>query len=311
MTWHIALVSAIVMSLSLPVTPVAAQGRSDPACNDKSAPNPHVKFRHLTDRGDRYYVISVRPGDTIVVCIDETALDHFTYAIAGVTKGSDAATQSVNVEKGSLRTRRLTRPHDEQFGGYLVSIRRMVPAPVVVTENGAKIGELDDVTLMIAVTSEQFNFEFAGAFTINNLADPQYALESRMVDGQTKTFVVGDESAEDSARLGLGAFVHVFHHRLPWLAATFGIGIAESNRTSYFAGPSLRLGKAMAITAGPVWGSVKRLPSGVRVDSEVRNENALNDLPMQVKRGWFFGVSYSFLQARQGIEKPFAPVDKR
>jgi hypothetical protein len=292
------------------VMSAAAQELSDPACNDTTAPRPQVIFDHLNTNADRHYSISVRPNEPIIVCIQNTGLAAFTYAIVGVVKEVPGASSTASLSMKDLGTRRLTKAHDDQYGGYLVTIKRKAPETVTVVTGESSQKDLNDITLVIAVKSEQFQYEFAGAFSVNSLTDPQYALQPRTVDGQAKSFVVQDDDAEDSSRLGIGAFIHVFHDKFPYVAGTFGIGIAESSKTSYFLGPTLRLGKAMAFTAGPVWGSVSRLPSGVAVDSEARDSNVLNDLPTHIRRGWFFGVSYTFLQARQAIEKPFAPSDK-
>jgi hypothetical protein len=283
-----------------------AQDLNDPACDDANTPKPQVVFDHLNTNADRHYTISARPGEPIIVCIRNTALAQFTYSIVGVVKAVAGAIGTATLTTKDLGTRRLTRPHDDQYGGYVVAVKRAAPGDVTVVTGATSKTNLD-VTLVVAVVTQQFQYEFAGAFSISDLTDPQYAIVPQTVNGQTKSVIVHDESAKDSSRLGLGAFIHVFHDKFPWLAGTFGLGIAEANRTTYFLGPTLRLGKAMAFTAGPVWGSVKRLPAGVTVGSEAANANVLNDLPTQVKRGWFFGFSYTFLQAKQAIEEPFAP----
>lgn len=290
--------------------PVYAQDLSDPACDDAAAPKPHVSFDHLKTNASQHYTISVRRGEPIVVCISQTALAGFSYSIAGVVKAVQAASPTGLVSLDDLGTRRLSTIHDDKYGGYLVAIKRKAPGAVTVAKSEDSTVELNDVMLVIAAETQKFQYEFAGAFTVSNLVDPQFAIESRPVDGQDTSFVVRDEDAEDTSRLGLGAFIHVFHDRLPWLAATFGIGIADTTRTTYFLGPTLRLGQAMALTAGPVWGSVTRLPSGIKVDTPAKDANVLTDLPLRTKRGWFFGLSYTFLQAKSALEKPFAPAEE-
>ena len=135
----------------------------------------------------------------------------------------------------------------------------MSPGPIT-AKDGEKLVDLNDITLIIAVNNQQFQYEFAGAFSISSLTDPQYATDKVTADGKDTLVVIRDEEAEDERRLGLGAYIHVFHDKLPWAAATFGLGIASDNKVTYFVGPSVRLGKAMAVTVGPVWGAVTRLP---------------------------------------------------
>jgi hypothetical protein len=289
----------------------SAEQASDPACDDKVAARPQVEFKHADANEDRHYTVSLKAGESLVVCIADTAIERFSYSIVGVKKApeprKDAAAAGDNGE--TLGTKRLVRPHDPAFGGYIVSITRSTPAPVRAQWQGKPV-ELNDVTLVVSVKEEQFQYEFSGAFSISSLVDSQYAATKATVDGKEVLAVTRDRAAEDERRLGLGAFIHVFHDKAPWVAATFGLGVASDNKVTYFLGPSIRLGKAMAVTAGPVWGAVTRLPTGVSEGSVIADANALKDLPTRTGRGWFVGFSYTFLQARQTIEKPFAPPAK-
>src|SRR5215510_5270699 len=123
---YLAPLGTLVMVL-LSVKSAGAQDLSDPACDDTAAPRPQVIFDHLNTNADRHYTITVRPNEPIVVCIKNTALGAFTYSIVGVVKEVPGATQTATLSTKELGTRRLTKPHDDQYGGYLVTIKRKAP----------------------------------------------------------------------------------------------------------------------------------------------------------------------------------------
>ena len=106
----------------------------------------------------------------------------------------------------------------------------------------------------------------------------------------------------------LADFLRDLDPAIPVMA--LGLGSNLIVRDGGFPGVVVRLGKALAVTVGPVWGAITRLPTGVSEGSVVADASALKDLPTRTGRGWFVGFSYTFLQARQAVEKPFAPPAK-
>ena len=108
----------------LAAVPGMAQDGGDPPCGDKDAPRPQVIFDHLKTNADRHYTVPLRPGEPLVVCVENTALARFTYGIVGIVKAPAPGPAAVAGEgPEALGTRRLVKPHDDQYGGYVVSIR--------------------------------------------------------------------------------------------------------------------------------------------------------------------------------------------
>jgi hypothetical protein len=84
----------------------------------------------------------------------------------------------------------------------------------LVVTTAKKTGTLKGRTILISMI-EEGGMDFAGAFTVNGLTSPQFGLESRTVDGKNLMFPILDNGAQDQAKLGLRAFIHLFHDRFP------------------------------------------------------------------------------------------------
>lgn len=285
----------IAMALSLPAA--------------SAGDTPIVKYDHLNDGSAKSYLIQVAPNKPFVIEIDNTDPERYRYDVAGVPrvppKGGAAPDEKT---KSALQTKQITQVFDPKYGGYIVTIAP-TGTPTTVTDAGGGPKQLPTATLIITVEQLQWDTQMSGAFTVSGLRDRVYSIETATENNQQVHYVREDRSAEDRSRLGTGAFIHVFHTRLPWLGGTFGIGINDTSRTTYFAGPAFRFGDKAAVTVGLAAGSVSRLPAGVTVNTPVADANVINNLGSRVAYNWFVGFSFSFLSARSALEKPFAPAE--
>lgn len=192
----------------------------------------------------------------------------------------------------------LTEFHDKQFAGYTLVVR---PA------EGGVSGYPSEVVVSIPVQTIQWTYGFAGAFVGSGLTDPVYFVRSVAQADGTSVGVVERSDEEDWAKLGTAAFVHATPP--DWaLALTFGIGISNGDKPTYYLGPSVRLGDQAFVTAGLAVGAVNALPAGIAVGSRVDDPNALANLRTRNAAHVFVALSYAFLGGRKALEKPFAPT---
>jgi hypothetical protein len=294
--WTHLLVVSILLSLTS--TLLAADSAATAAATPAA-----VTFDHLKDGPYKAYSISSAQYRPIVIQILNTYPAGFDYEITGIPIKAAEATGGVSMSQ--LTMKELTQVHDPKYGGYVVHITPKAGA-ITVTDAPAKQNVLDSATLVISVTTLQWDIAMAGAFTVSGLRDHVYSLQTRTVDGKSEQYVAEDTSKEDRSRLGTGAFIHVYHSALPWLGGTFGLGINDASRTTYFAGPSIRFGDKAALSFGVAAGSVNRLPGGISVGKTVTDGNVLSNLGNRINYNYFVAFSFSFLDARGFLEKPFA-----
>jgi hypothetical protein len=297
-------VFSFVLVLLTSVTAVAA--------NQASATDiPIVKYDHLNDGATAAYSISIAPNKAFIVEIEHTYPPGYDYEIAGIPLRTEEQGFGFTgeVQESELETKQLTQTHDAKFGGYVVRItHKDEPTDVVLSNNTKK--KLPDATLVISVKTLGFDYEMAGAFTATGLTDPVFAVHKTTENGQDRQTIFRDRAAEDRNHLGMGALIHTYNTRWPYIAGTFGIGINQGNRVTYYAGPSLKVGKAY-LTAGIAAGSVNRLPAGLAVGDLLTDTNALANGGTRVSRSWFVGFSYTFLNPGDALQKPFAGAESK
>lgn len=259
--------------------------------------------------------LRLRHGDPFTVVIDSTDRTRYDYAITGLKAPDPAPSVAARAAPGTPRNTdvvALPAVYDRQFAGYVVRVTRK---PDVAD------ADLGDLTATVTVEVQEWRAGFGGGFTASSLTDPAYAVREEVVPGapaanagagaastpRTRLRFVDDPGRRDDASPGAGSFVHVWHGRAPWMAATFGLGLERDRAATYFAGPSLRLGDQAVLTAGPAWGRVRTPPPGVAVGDSVGSANVINTLGMRTRRGWFVGLSYTFIGgAQDALRKPFA-----
>ena len=305
-------------TLALAVALVTASPTLAQKVNKPKGAKGDVIFSHRNDNQDLWYSRSLAAGQDFTVVINDTDPGRFQYSIAGValeggTEDDDQARKIQDVPIVELRPFKLPFTHDRKFGGYVVRIRANDPDDRTVVPKG-ETDELvlNDVTLHIAVETVGWNLDFAGAYVGSGLTDPKYAIITQENEaGDEEKVFTREPNRESDVNLGLGAFVHVYNdNKWPWLALTFGLGIDDD--TTYYLGPSLRLGDKAAITAGYAWGAVDTLPGGQQLGESPISDNVLNNLGTKNEGAFFVGISYSFIPGiRDRFEKPFAGATEK
>jgi hypothetical protein len=278
---------------------VAAQGGA------AKAPEPDVTFEHL-DGKPRIYSLDLNHGQRFVVRIDKTCLSAFDYSYEGVVRGRGPEEQTdAPKAKKPLESKDLAIVYDQQYGGYVFHI---AAKPGVVAGDECTDGEkLPPLSFIVSVNQRSWNLSFSGGFTVSGLTDPEFSIVT--TDGVKN--VIREHEKESTRRLGAASFVHLFNDDIQWKhlhpAIGFGLGINDDNRTEYMVGGALRFADKATINVGRVWGSIDRLPNGINFDTPINDDNVLANKGKQVVSRWFFALTYSFIDTKDRLTKPFAP----
>jgi hypothetical protein len=259
-------------------------------------------FDHLNTNGDRAYELQLTHGESFQIQILNTCPEVFAYEVHGIIR-QEAGTGITGKTALALEPKHVVPVlHDAKYGGYIVTIRRTVATGNPCGDDTAK---LRDRTLMISTPQLTWDLSFSGGFTVSNLTSSNFYLRPHPTD-TTKKQILEDPDKNDDATLGLASFVHLYHHRRPWLAGMFGLGLRDNNKTEYYLGGGLRFSDKATLNVGVVWGPVTRLKNGNNPMDATADDNVLTDLPTRTKRGVFVGLSYSFIDVRGKLQQPFA-----
>ena len=242
--------------------------------------------------------VVLRDGERFTVKVARTFPQLFVYKLYRQRRPPDKA----GPESGDTTDVCLTDHHEKQFGGYTLVIQTASGQPVT--------GYPAEVVVNIPVETHEWKYEFAGAFVGNRLRDHvYYASKEAQADGTTADIVreLADEE-RDWAKLGTAAFVHTTPPSWP-VSLSFGLGIADGNKPTYFLGPGLRLGDQGFLSAGIAVGAVNRLPANLKIGDPLTDSNALTALRPRNTPAAFVALAFSFLSAKDRLVKPFAPTD--
>jgi hypothetical protein len=298
--------ATVTATKSVPTPTVTA---TQPAATPTPKLQCDVTFDHANENSDRIYFRRMDDGQQFSICISNTYTAEFTYKIAGIVAPTPPPAPFKLEGVGKIPdSTRLTHQHESRYGGYIIRIRNKALADsTAVSVNGVDI-VLHDVDLIVYVDQRRWALDFSGGFTAGFVTDPIFEIKRNDDPNDPNTLkVVEKEDAKDLARLGLAAFIHVRHKRfVPWLAGTFGIGMNESNRTTYYLGLSLRASDLASLTFGGTLTSVNRLPNGIGPGDSVTDANALSNLPTRIKGGFFLGASFKFLGTSEPFRKELA-----
>ena len=258
-----------------------------------------VTFNHLTSTTNATHTIGVGDNEAFTVAINQTCPAVFDYAIEKIERRppEDALTQKAGGAV-PLQTHNLTIVHEEKYSGYVVSIVRK--SNQVECQGSDKLAD----RVIVINTPGSWDLSFSGGFTMTSLRNRSFYLRPHPSDAAKKQ-VQEDLEASDDVNLGIATFVHLYHHRMPLLAGTFGLGIRDGNKTEYFLGGGLRFNNKATLNAGLVLGPVLRLPNGVNTTDPITDDNILNNLPTRVQKGFFVGISYSFINVSDKLKTPF------
>lgn len=282
----------------------ASYGQQTPPVQAKSREvKPDVRFDHL-DAKSRIYDLDLNHGQKFIVRVENTCPDAFDYSYSGLSRGVTQEQAEREALKG-LSSKDLEIVYDEQFGGYVIHIQQKDGIePERVCVGGEK---LENTTFIVSVRQQAWNISFSGALTLSGLTDPVFSLKTE--NDVKKVFVESDK--EDAVKLGAASFVHLFHDGVKFKqlqpALGFGLGINSDSRAEYMIGAALRFGDKATLNFGRAWGSIARLPNGVTFDTPITDDNVLNNLGRRNVSRWFFAISYSFIDTRDRLLKPFAP----
>jgi hypothetical protein len=280
--------------------PAPAASPSPDAKGAKETQVKYVAFDHLKTDGDRSYVLKLSDGEPFQVRITSTCPEVFSYEVHGIVREEDQE-PGLDAKAGkALETKVLPVIHDEKYGGYIVTIQKVDTVP-----STSPCFPLLSRTLMISTPKMTWDLSFSGGFTLTTLNNPHYYLRPHPTEAGKKQ-VQEDATKEDDVNLGIATYVHLYHHRLPWLAGTFGLGIRDQSKTEYYLGAGYRFSDKATVNAGLVFGPVTRLKDGVNVNDAITDDNVLNDPPTRTRRGFFVGISYSFIDVRGKLQQPFA-----
>lgn len=274
-----------------------------------------VTYDHLKDGERRFYSLRLQAGQQFQVKILNTCRQAFVPELVGIERA--AAPPALGPPAAPDQPPKVAdyvfgpHTHDDRYGGYFVNIRRRTQGATDCQAADGTTADLKDATLVIAVATESWDLAISGGFTFDGLTDPVFALRS--LPGETKKQVFEEAAKRDSAKLGIASFIHVFHRAHPWFVPVLGIGIRSDNKTVYYLGLAWRLGDKAAINGGIAAGPIARLPAGTNLTTNpedranlVDDANVLNNLSSKTIWRWFFGLSYTFIDVRERVLKPFA-----
>jgi hypothetical protein len=180
----------------------------------------------------------------------------------------------------------------------MVTLRSLAAAVVVVTFcAGTAVLSADEQRAGTGPDQTAWDLALTGGFVASGLADPIWALGT--VTGQPTRVVVRATDRENSVNLGVAMFAQVYHDRFAWVAPlSFGVGIREDSRATFYFGSALRFGPHASFTAGVAVGSIAALPAGVVEGRPVTDTNVLSNLVTRTAHSWFAGVTYTFASIR-------------
>jgi len=300
--------SILIVLFLLAASSVSIAEQTSTNTDSTSAAKADITFDHLNQNQDASYYLKLHDDQVFKIQILNTLPDKFQYEIAGVLLPVEDKSIKKNADATKPVTKEIVHRHEKKYGGYILRIRSISGSPVKI--DGTKM-QLQDRTLIIVVETLGWDYEIAGAFTINWLTDPVFALKQVELDNSNKYIIIENTGARDQAKLGLGAFVHLFNRQFPLLAISFGLGVNNDNNVTYYTGGSWRLGGQAAITTGIAWGSVARLPNGLSIGDLTTDAGILNNLGKRTDCKFFFSISLNFIKAADLLQKPFAGAEKK
>lgn len=244
----------------------------------------------------------LKEGETLQVEVTNTNLDCFEFNQRSSSDQRDAALAAGDLTPDNVQWDII---HDGDTSKYIVEAKKR-PDP---SESCGEVFKLlSERTWEIQVATYGWSVGFGGAFTIDKLTNPVFSLTpgsrtDASGNAEQGFLVTVDDEAGDDYRLGAAATVHLFHSDpeflgragVAWVPLSFGLGVGESSRARYFVGTGVRFDTRLFLSIGRVFGSVERLPNGLRSGSFTTSENALSTLGSRTDDAWFVSLSYNFM----------------
>ena len=222
-------------------------------------------------------------GDRFKILIVDTDKENFEYAVTGIT-----VNEPLDDYKNDNTTKEIIQQHSAKYGGYIVTVKMTGDLKKnCKSKNDQRPAscELGHRTWIIRTEETGWHTDIHVGLMASALVDPQYFLES---DDEGNRTIGRDKGKEDDLTFGFSSFATLFHDNHPEWGASLGLGITDNN-ISVAIGPTLRLGKRGALTAGYSWGQVETLPAGLNVGDPFDGDNLTTTTSLQ--GGWFVAVT--------------------
>ena len=318
-------ICSLLLAASLLLASVAAaRGQMD-----GSPPQQRVTFDH--SRGSTTRALRVANGEEFTITLQNTCPTAFSYEVRPL-RGELWQVQEPNTDspvhvageseerlsrtvaapsaahappERSVQT--LARTHSHTYSGYWLDVRMRDHPRLCANPQGEP--PLEAESFIVLTPTDRWRLAFSVGVTATGLTDPVYALhpvpmekdsvqsmnqeQADSMDQEPQRMIVREPHKRDKANMGLGAFVHAYHDRLPWLAPMMGVSL-DRNRTEYLFGIGVRLNDSATINIGGVLGPVARLPAGINVEEAMDlDDDVLDNLPTRVRCTWAISVSIS------------------
>ncbi|ANM30643.1 hypothetical protein ABI59_15270 [Acidobacteria bacterium Mor1] len=249
------------------------------------------------------FQIALKAGEEFILQINKTAKECFDYNVEKVERAPEPGEQG---DDGITTKNPIKVTHDGNVGGYIFNITKIEGRRPAACST-APHSELENAVVIVAVSDSGADVDFGGGFTISELTSPVFGSRD---DGSGQDVIFRDDDAEDATNLGVAAFIHVRGKNWGkgYPSLSFGLGVSDASETTYYAGPFWRIGKQAYIGGGIAFGSVDRLPAGVRAGDPITDPGVLGNLGSRTDTAAFIGFSYTFLGNENAFKKPFTSV---
>jgi hypothetical protein len=261
------------------------------------------EFDHLKENASRSWRVDLERDQEFVFRITNTCSDDFQYRLEALPPGVSPPRLGIGI-LNPLNTKEVREKHDPRWGGYVLHIDKIATSNSChIPTDERKEADLKPVLLFVSVATPDWNVSVAGGFTVSTVTNQVFG--TQLANG--KYLVVREDDKEDAVTLGLASFVVVHHSSQPaWLPApSFGLGIHSDNKLTYNIGGAYRFGDKGAFSLGIAFGPSTRLPDGVRLNVGLDTAPSLANLPTRTRLGFFVGLSYSLIDTREQLQKPF------
>jgi hypothetical protein len=266
-------------------------------------------FDHASNSQTADDLLEFSPGDKVTFTVNNTIEKCFDYNGSAVIKDFTQPPRGSLVELMPAPVTWKTT-HQRNTTAYKVTVTKKKDAGDDCRNPKAGDVPLMDRTWEVAVSTIGWTVGVSAAFTLDELTDPQYALEPATENGVDGFTIEEDRAARDDTNQGLAMFIHLSNSGwgrdwpVVWAPITFGVGFEDNSQ--YYLGTSAQFGDTFFLTLGRVFGDRARLPNGLAVGDFTTDANAISTLGTRSDDAWFLGFSYQFLSS--GIENKLKKV---
>ena len=262
-------------------------------------------FDHLTENASKSWRADLERDQEFVFKITNTCPADFDYRLEAVAPGT--ATQGLRTgqePRKALESKEVREKHDPRWAGYILHIDKVTSGNSCHPPgNESAEADLKPVLLIVSVATPEWGVSVMGGFTVSTVTNKVFASRPE----NAKFVVVREKDKEDAATLGLASFIVAHHTKQPaWLPSpAFGLGLHSDSKVTYHLGGAYRFGDKGAVSFGLTLGPSARLPDGVQLNVPLDAAPSLSTLPTRTSPGAFVGMSYTLIDTREALQKPF------